>query len=348
MRAEFHDGITAIFGPSGSGKTTILSCIAGLLKPERGEIAIRGRPLFSSERGVNLPPERRRVGFVFQDGALFPHLSVIENVRYGYRLTPPNDRRIDVDHVVDLLGLTELRDRSIDSLSGGERQRVALARALAVSPQLLLLDEPIASLDARLRGVVLSYLRQVHRELGVPMVYVSHNLSEVLALADAVLILRSGRSAGFGRPSRVLLSAAAGALHQGEGVENLLDGVVLEPGGHGVPGRVRVGDAEFVTPAVDRPPGSPVVVSIGAGDIIVAAERPSRLSARNVLPGVCVELQEAGDRVFLRVEIGTEVLVEVTPGAVADLGLKSGRDVHLVFKTSSIAVMDAGTRVAPQ
>jgi molybdate transport system ATP-binding protein len=344
--AEFGDGITAIFGPSGSGKTTTLRCIAGLLTPDRGEIAVGGDPLFSTRLGVNTPPERRRVGLVFQEGALFPHLPVIENIRYGYRLTAAADRRIDIDRLVQLLDLGGLAERAVDTLSGGERQRVALARALAVSPGLLLLDEPIASLDARLRGVVLGYLREVHRELGVPMVYVSHNASEVLALADAVLVLRDGEEAGFGRPSRLLLGSSAAGFHPGESVENLLKGSVLEPGEGASPARVRVGEAEFITPPVTASAGEEVTVSIGANEIILAADEPGRLSARNVIRGRCLEVQASDGRVFATVDIGATVYVELTAGAVSELAIEPGREVFLVFKTSSIVVMPAAPAVA--
>ena len=169
--------ITAVFGPSGAGKTTLLACIAGALQPDKGEIVLGGRTLWSSN-GENVPPEKRRIGYVYQDGALFPHLSALGNIKYGYDLTPPIARRIEPESVIRLLGLEDLLERRPGQLSAGERQRVALARALATSPELLLLDEPTASLDARLRGTVIGYLRRVERELAIPMLFVSHSVSE--------------------------------------------------------------------------------------------------------------------------------------------------------------------------
>ena len=186
--ARFGEGITAIFGPSGSGKSTLLNSIAGLTRPDQGHISFGGDLLYSSGDGTHVPPDKRRFGYVFQDSALFPHMSVADNIRYGYRLTAREHRRIEPSQLVELLRLERLLDRGVGNLSGGEKQRVALARALATSPRLLLLDEPLASLDGGLRGVILGYLKRIRSELGTPMVYVSHSISEVMALADSALV----------------------------------------------------------------------------------------------------------------------------------------------------------------
>lgn len=341
VAGNFGAGITALFGPSGSGKTTLLNCLAGLLKPDDGEIVLYGRDLYRGSPKMFVPPEKRRIGLVFQDGALFPHMSVSGNIMYGRALTPEADRRVDVGHVVDLLGLRPLMDRSPGSLSGGERQRVAIARALAMSPGLLLLDEPMASLDAHLRGVVLSYLRRVHDDLGIPMVYVSHSISEVLALADDALVLSRGRVVASGRPSRVLLDPVVGGMFGDDPVENLLDGTVIEQGGAGQSGRVRVGAIEIVTPPMDRPSGAPVIVALGAEEIILATEKPSGLSARNVIIGSITDLDPVSNGVYASVDIGVPMFVELTQGAVDALSLERGQDAYLVFKTSSIKLLDA-------
>jgi len=341
VAGDFGSGITALFGPSGSGKTTLLNCLAGLFRPDSGEITLNGRDLYRANSKTFVPPDKRRIGLVFQDGALFPHMSVSGNVMYGWRRTPESERRVDVDYVVELLGLGPLMDRSPGSLSGGERQRVAIARALAMSPGLLLLDEPMASLDARLRGVVLSYLRRVHEDLGIPMVYVSHSISEVLALADDALVLSDGKVVASGLPSRVLLDPALGGMFQDHPVENLLDGIVSDPGSPETSGRVRVGSAEIVTPSAGRPVGEPVIMALGADEIILAISEPSGLSARNVVAGSITELEPVGDGVYASVDIGVPVLVALTHGAVNELSLERGQDVYLVFKTSSIKLLDA-------
>jgi molybdate transport system ATP-binding protein len=341
VAGDFGPGITALFGPSGSGKTTLLNCLAGLFKPDDGEIVLNGTDLYRGNPNTYVPPEKRRIGLVFQDGALFPHMSVSGNIMYGRARTPEADRRVDVNHVVKLLGLRPLLDRSPESLSGGERQRVAIARALAMSPGLLLLDEPMASLDARLRGVVLSYLRRVHDDLGIPMVYVSHSISEVLALADDTLVLSGGKVVASGRPSRVLLDPAMGGMFRDDPVENLLDGTVIERGGTGRSGRVQVGAIEIITPPIDRPVGAPVIVALGAEEIILATEKPSWLSARNVIAGSITDLDPVADGVYASVDIGVPVLVALTHGAVDALSLERGQDAYLVFKTNSIKLLDA-------
>ncbi|MEX0763108.1 MAG: molybdenum ABC transporter ATP-binding protein [Dehalococcoidia bacterium] len=335
----FSDGITAVFGPSGAGKSTLLSCIAGAVRPDDGEITLNERVLWSSKPPKNVPPEKRRIGLVYQDGALFPHMTVRRNIDYGHSLTPSSRRRVDPSHVITLLGIDGLLDRRPGTLSGGERQRVALARALATSPELLLLDEPIASLDARLRGVVTGYLQRLHRELGIPMVYVSHSISEVLALASHALLLKDGRVAAFDRPSRLLLESAAGMSHEGGGMDNLLAGTVTDP----TAGRVRVGDVELVAPAGSRTAGEQVVVSIGASEIIIANHPVDGISARNVIRGSVTEVSGGGGRAFATVDIGTPVIAELTEGSVKGLGIGPGSEVFLIFKTSSIAVLDADT-----
>ena len=348
VSAECGSGITALFGPSGSGKSTTLNCVAGMLRPDQGEIALNGRTLFSSTGKVDLPPEKRRVGYVFQDGALFPHMTALDNIRYGFERTPESARRISPDEAIVLLRLGPLLERRPAQLSGGEKQRVALARALAASPELLLLDEPMASLDSGLRGVVTVYLRRIKRDLGIPMLYVSHSITEVLALADRALLIKDGRITAFDRPSRLLLETAAGFFHEAGAADNLLDGVVSSIDGRGS-GRVRVGGAEFVAPVGARQPGDAVVLSIGAAEIILATNRPEGLSARNVLPARLAELDIKDGHAFARAEIGvspsdTQLIVELTEGAVSDLGLSPGQDIYLVFKSSSVAVLDAEER----
>lgn len=334
-------GITAIFGPSGSGKTTTLNCVAGLARPTRGRIALGGRVLFSSEEGINLSPERRRIGYVFQDGALFPHLTGRENILYGYRITPPSERRFDPGDLIQLLGIGHVVDRRPGSLSGGEQRRVGIARALATSPNLLLLDEPLAGLDLRMGGVVMSHLRRVRAELGIPMLYVSHDVTSVLALADDAIVLAGGRVTAQGKPSKVALEAVAGMRSEGGVLENVLEGTVADSGGDNRPGRVTVGNAEFVTAPLDATPGSAVSVYVGAAEIILARERPVRMSARNILPGRILEVWSVDGSAYVTVDIGTHVISEVTAAAVGELGLAAGVDVFMVFKSTSIGVVES-------
>ena len=348
--ASFPAGVTAIFGPSGSGKTTILNCIAGLTAPDLGEIYLSNRPLYSSSRKLNLRPEQRRVGYMFQESLLFPHFRVRDNILYGFKLTPRESRKIEPEQLVELLELGPLMERRPANLSTGERQRVALARALATSPELLLMDEPLGSLDMALRGHILRYLKDLHRQLAIPMVYVSHSISEVLAIADKALVISGGRQLAFDEPSKVLLEPFVHSLVQTGSLENLLDVEVMEHGSTNSLTPGKIGDTTLWIPRV--PPhvrtGDTLSVAIRAGDVIVAVERPGRISARNILGGRLKSIHRVGGNVLLYADVGAPsasvrtgpLLVEITPEALDSLGLYEGQEVFLVIKSSSILVLD--------
>ena len=340
--ASFSKGVTAIFGPSGSGKTTILNCIAGLNTPDEGEIRLSDRVLYSSALGISLRPEKRRVGYVFQESFLFPHYSVRDNVLFGFKLTPPEQRRTEPEQLVRLLELGPLMDRKPANLSTGERQRVALARALATSPELLLMDEPLGSLDVALRGRILRYLKELHRELAIPMVYVSHSISEVLAIADQALVISGGRQLALDEPRKVILEPFVHSVVQAGDLENLLDAEVVESGPGNSLTRAKVGDTMLWVPGVASRVGAgdTVSISIRAGDIIVAVDRPERISARNILPGRIQGIHRVEEEVLLYADVGVPLLVEITPEALSSLELREGQDVFLVIKSSSIMVLD--------
>ena len=345
--ATFDSGVTAVFGPSGSGKTTLLNCIAGMVTPDEGEIQVLGSTVYSSAAGTNVPPERRRFGYVFQNAALFPHMTVRANIMYGYRLTPAEHRETDPDDLVDLLQLSPLMERRVANLSGGERQRVALARALATSPRLLLLDEPLASLDWGFRGVIIEYLKRIRRELQTPMLYVSHSISEAMALAETVLVLSRGRAVLQGATSQVLVHPDVSSLADYATLENLLEAKVVSSGGDEGASELTVGSAKLLAPDVRGQPGDSVMISIRAGDVILALDVPPRMSARNVIPAVIEEIHILGSRVLVYADVGERLVVEITPGALRDLDLHAGQQVYLVIKTNSIMVLDAPDRPDP-
>ncbi len=336
--ADFDDGVTAVFGRSGSGKTTLLDCIAGMTSPDSGEIRVQGSPLFSSGGRVDLAPEKRRFGYVFQHGALFPHMSVQENVKYGYALTSDAERRLEPDEVVSLLGISHLMDRGVKNLSGGERQRVALARALAASPRALLLDEPLASLDAAHRASILTYLRHVSEQLGTPMVYVSHSLSEVMALATNTLALSEGRRVAYGPTGEVMAHPDVAQIADYSTLENILEAEIVSTDPSTGTSVLRLGETDLVGPPTTAVPGEQVTISIRAGDIILSLGVPPRTSARNAAPSVIRDLQEVSGRVLVYLDIGDQFIAEVTPASASELGLKVGQDVHLVLKSNSILV----------
>ena len=339
--SRFGSGVTAIFGPSGSGKTTILNAIAGLIDPDDGEITLRGKTLFSSVSRLSLAPERRRVGYVFQDGLLFPHMSVRENVMYGYNQTPPEARNVDPDHLVNLLDLGRLMDRRPKNLSAGERQRVALARAVAASPELLLMDEPLGSLDIALRGRVLRYLGDLHRSLGMPMVYVSHSISEALALAHQALVISNGRQLAFDEPRKVLLEPYVHSLVHLGSLENLLDVRVTDSGQPNGLTTATLGTTSLrLTGLSDSVSvGDTLSIGIRAGDIIIAVDRPERISARNILKGRLDAIHRIDHDVLLFADVGAPLMAQVTPDALDSLDLHEGQDVYLVIKSSSIMVL---------
>jgi molybdate transport system ATP-binding protein len=212
-------GVTALFGRSGAGKTSVINMVAGLAKPDKGRIIVNDEPLFDSEKRINVPPEKRRIGYVFQEGRLFPHLTVRANLTYGRELTPPARRYVDLDQVVALLGIESVLSRRPAKLSGGEKQRVAIGRALLTSPSLLLMDEPLASLDAERKAEVLPFIARLSREFSIPILYVSHSLEEILSLTDTLVLMAEGRVVAAGpietllaRPDSQLPSAHAKAI----------------------------------------------------------------------------------------------------------------------------------------
>ena len=338
--ASFESVITAVFGRSGSGKTTLLNCIGGLVSPDSGSIEIRAEMVYSSGPRVRVAPEKRRCGYVLQDAALFPHMSVWQNINYGYRLTPVDLRTIEPEHLLELLDLTDLVDRGIEGLSGGERQRVALARALATSPRLLLLDEPLASLDMAFRGVILRYLKEIWAELGTPMVYVSHSISEVMALAQDTLVLSGGRVVAQGPPTDVLVRSDVGVLADYAHLQNLLEAEVISPADDEGMAHIKIGDATLTTPDVRAGAGETVMVSLGAGEIILALEVPSKMSAQNAIPARVEAIHVADSRVLVYADVGARVVVEITPGALRDLELREGQEVYLIVKSMSIIALE--------
>jgi molybdate transport system ATP-binding protein len=324
-------------GPSGAEKTPLLESVAGL-RAATGRVAVGGETLLDTRRGVGLPPERRRVGYVPQDSGLFPHLRVLGNVRFGAHA----DRRA-VETAIDTLEIRPLLDRPPATLSGGERQRVALARALATRPRLLLLDEPLAALDVPLRDRVLPWLLRVRDEWSVPCLYVTHNVGEALAAASHVVAMRDGRVEASGEP-RALLGAPALAAEEEAGIENLLPGRVLSHDEAGGITRVRTASGldVAVTLSPERPVGAPVTLAVRAEDVLVAVAPVAGLSARNAYAGRILSIERTGVDVTLRCALdpgGVEVLARITPAAVAALGLGAGRPVWLAVKSHSIRLI---------
>ena len=330
-------GTTILFGASGAGKTTLLRSVAGLTSPDEGRIVIGDRVLVDAAAGIDVATPARRVGFVFQQLALFPHLSAAENIEYGLSRLPAPERRARTSAIAASFGIAHLLGRRPALISGGERQRVGLARALVTDPDVLLLDEPLSALDHETQSRIIADLRAWNDRRRIPILYVTHSRREAFALGERVLLLRDGGIVADGTPDAVLNAPFHDEVAQLAGFENLLDAVVAEHRADAGVTIVRVADGsiELETPLASFEPGARIRVAIRAGDILVATEPPRALSARNVIPGTIRTVSREGAIVRLEVAIGVRVEVHVTPTAVASLDLRPDRNVWLVVKTHS-------------
>lgn len=335
-------GITILFGASGAGKTTLLDCIAGLRQPDAGRIHIGDRTVFDSENGINIAPRERRVGYVFQDLALFPHLTVESNIGYGISAVHAEERRRRITKTLESLGIEHLRRRRPAQLSGGERQRVALARALVTEPSVLLLDEPLAALDLPIRMKIADDLRLSVQNLPIPVLYVTHNRDEVFMLGERLLVLENGKLIAQGTPHEVLSAPRGETIAQLAGFENIFDARVVAIHEDRGTMTCRVGSERFEsaqveleTPLVRAEQGTKLRVGISAGDILLATSTPIGLSARNILPGRLLSLSQRDALIIARVDCGVELTVHLTLGARDALDLQPGKQVWVIVKTHS-------------
>jgi molybdate transport system ATP-binding protein len=330
-------GITILFGASGAGKTTLLDCLGGLLEPDDGRITNGARLLFDQAAGVNLPTRKRFLGYVFQDLALFPHLTVEANVSYGLASIPAAERRRRIAAILQSLRASHLSSRFPGEISGGERQRVALARALVTDPELLLLDEPLGGLDAPTKSAIVDDLRAWNRAHGIPILYVTHDRGEVFALGERVLVLENGKLIAQGTPHEVLNTPRQETVAQLAGFENIFDASVEAT--HEAQGtmtcRLAGTAVTLEVPLTRVAPGDKVRIAVRAGDILLATVRPHSISARNIIPGVLLSLEQRDFMITAQVDCGARFEVHLTPGARDSLQLHAGREVWLVLKTHS-------------
>ena len=329
-------GVTALFGPSGSGKTTCLRVLAGLEPAAQGRVAVAGDVWLDSAQGLHRPAHQRPLGYVFQEASLFEHLSVRENLRYGWRRVPPEQRHHGWDHGLELLGIAHLLQRRPAELSGGERQRVAIARALATSPRVLLMDEPLASLDAARKADVLPWLEQLHEHLALPIVYVTHALDEALQLADHLVLLDQGRVRAQG-PIADLITRADLPLAHGDAASALITGQVRGGTPEGLTELDIDGGTLLLSGARRRPPspGRSLRVRIQARDVSISLVEPQQISVNNVLPAVVDSLVDDGPGevlAHLRLGQGTPLLARLTQGSVQRLALAPGLPVFALIK----------------
>jgi len=335
--------VTGVFGPSGSGKTSLLESVAGLRRRAKGFISLGNRVWLDSERGIFKRPEKRGIGYVSQKGLLFPHQDVKQNLLSGAARAEQNGINVNelLETVVDLLEIKPLLPRTVVTLSSGERQRVALGRAICSGPQLLLLDEPLSSLDIGLRRRVLPFLRRVRTEFDIPLLLVSHDPIEVQALCDDLIVLREGTVIARGEPQKVLTNPTVFPLAEREGFENILSGRLIQR--EGETSVVRLGreksKVEMITPKLEGELGDEILVSVPAHDIFIATEPPQYISARNILPATVESIRSVENFQLITTSIDPEVpkiVVEVTSDAIEELAITPERKIYLIIKTSSI------------
>ena len=330
-------GVTAIFGRSGSGKTSVVNAVAGLLQPDAGRIAVGDALLFDAAALTYLPPQQRRIGYVFQDARLFPHMTVMRNLCYG--------GSHNAARVIDVLGLGQLLDRMPAGLSGGERQRVALGRALMCDPQLLLMDEPLAALDAPRKAEILPFLERLRDDVKIPILYVSHDVSEVARLATTLVVLEGGRVTASGPVGQVLSQPetvplvgvrAAGAVIETTVAGRLLDDGLTE---------LAFSGGRLVLPGILGVLGQTVRIRIPAQDVILAKHAPSDLSALNILPVTITRIEQGrGPGVAVGLQAGDDhLLARVTRRSAQRMELAVGQKIYAIIKATAVGPEDIGS-----
>jgi molybdate transport system ATP-binding protein len=340
VQVKAAGGITVLFGASGAGKTSILRAIAGIVKPDEGRITLGGDVYFDSAAAVSLPMQKRKVGFVFQNHALFPHLTAEQNVLYGIRTESRQVARQRAQEMLALLGIEKTADRYPDHLSGGEQQRVALARALATDPAIMLLDEPLSSVDVATRSRLLEEIASVQRRSGIPFLYVTHNHSEALRLGDTMIVIDEGKVAQEGTPMEIFNAPRTASIARVVGAENMFVGKILHHHIEDGTTTVDISSCLVEVPLNGLPVGSPVTIGIRSEDIILSREHLTQISARNVLKGVIRQIAIEVDKTELVVSCGVDFKVSITRAAVRQLGLEVGTTVFLLIKARAIHLLE--------
>ena len=339
VNVSIPSGITAIFGPSGSGKTTMLNCVAGLTKPDAGEILLNNRHLFSSKDHLNLPPEKRNLGYVFQESLLFPHYNIKDNILYGFKISSREQRKINPSELIELLKLESFMDRKPNTLSTGERQRVALARALATSPELLLMDEPLASIDLATRSVVLPYLRRIYKDLGIPILYVSHSISEIISLATHSLIISQGKQLYFGESRSLLQQPYIHPIIDSQSIENILQVEVVSRSTPLIETRISQQTLWLNNVPDDSQIEQMLSVIIRSDDIILTTTYPENTSAQNILEGIVQDITTSDTTIIIHADIGQIIMVSITVKAMSEMKITKNQIVYLSIQSSSILIL---------
>jgi molybdate transport system ATP-binding protein len=342
IHETFHQGITGIYGPSGSGKTSLLNVIAGLEIPEIGSVMVRGNVLFNAAANISIPAHRRHIGYVFQEGRLFPHMSVLKNLLYG--MNKKRKPLLGCDDVVDMLKLRHLLKTKPDTLSGGERQRVALGRALLSSPEILLLDEPFSAVDTRLRGQIIPYILEVQRRINVPILVVSHELTDLLKLTDRICVIKEGECIGHDDYHMLLASEQVASIFGSGSVLNTVTMNVADIDEVGGITELTTSESDSSVRVVCEKsmrhyiPGQTLKVFISSHDIALSSARLAGVTIQNQIEGIVTDRFERNATTFCVVDTGFKLIVEITAESGRRLDIKIGSRVWCLFKSVAIDV----------
>lgn len=343
---ESGDGIAALFGKSGAGKSTLINMIAGLVTPDSGYISIGDQVVFDSKNGINLPPEIRAVGYIFQDSRLFPHFSVKGNLEYGIRARHGGDQIATFCDVVKILELSDLLTRKIKTLSGGERQRVAIGRALLSAPEMLLMDEPLASLDMQLRKEILPFIERLTHDLDVPAIYVTHNIGEIVRLADEIILINEGCVTTFGLVEEITARLDLAPFFDSNNAGSIMKANVISHDYNNLLTELDIGGNNIWIPLIDSKLNTEVRLRIRAKDVSVATIPPHATSVLNVIPGKIMEIGERyGSQINLKLDIGASLWSTITYKSLVDLDINQGDKVFALIKSVAVDRQSIGGRL---
>ena len=331
--------VTGLFGPSGSGKSTLLSLLAGLIKPDSGRIELDGECLFDSAKRINVAVHQRKIGLVFQESRLFPHLTIQQNLSYGLNLLAKPQQKFSLSQIVELLEIGHLLKARPQQLSGGEKQRVTLGRALLSSPRLLLCDEPLAALDTRLKNQILPFLKRVNEEINVPMLYVSHSINEVLQLTQSIVMIESGEIQANGNFYELLQHPELLALAHHLGFDNVIHAQVMEHDVELAYTRVSVNANQLIVPLLNKAIGEQITLSVPASNIAISIKKVDGMSIQNQLVGLVAQIRQVDYRVLVTVNVGFILVAEITLRALHDLDITIGKPVHCLIKAQAMCYL---------
>ena len=328
---------TAVFGPSGSGKSTLLNCLSGFLNPDQGFIQINGTAVFSSIDKINVPPNKRRLGYILQNPSLFPHMNVKQNIYYALNITPFNLRRFDIEKIIDLLEIKNILDKNINSISGGQAQRVALARTLATSPTLLLLDEPWTGLEKRLISTIIDYIKTISNEFNLPLFFVSHDIHDVNTIANQVVVLNQGKISSIIDPTSLLMENQNTEKYTKPNIINKIKAKVKVPITSSNASLLSIGEIEIACSPLNLNSGDEVTIILNSKDIIISKEEINNLAVENMIPVTIDNINHNKNKTIIKAYLGGQPLSIDIPKCTANtLELHKGLEIYLAIKGSNI------------